>query len=142
MTIQELPHTGHPLADTAARFVWLLPLLPLLGFVINGSLALSAVWKTGPADPSAGGHGHADAPAHAHHDDAHADVDHHVVRHKYAGIVNLVGPGVLVATFGLALAIFAAMAEGVWRSSGKEVSRSSRRLPALESPDILCEHRR
>ena len=110
MTIQELPHTGHPLADTAARFVWLLPLLPLLGFVINGSLALSAVWKTGPADPSAGGHGHADAPAHAHHDDAHADVDHHVVRHKYAGIVNLVGPGVLVATFGLALAIFAAMA--------------------------------
>ena len=103
MTIQELPHTGHPLADTAARFVWLLPLLPLLGFLINGSLALGAVWKTGPADPSAGGLDHA-------HDDAHADVDHHVARHKYAGIVSLVGPGVLVATFGLALAIFAAMA--------------------------------
>jgi NADH-quinone oxidoreductase subunit L len=111
MIIQELPHTGHPLADTAARFVWLLPLLPLLGFLINGSLAMSAVWKTGPSDPSAGGHDHAHDTAHdAHHDDAHADVDHHVVRHKYAGIVSLVGPGVLVATFGLALAIFAAMA--------------------------------
>jgi NADH-quinone oxidoreductase subunit L len=112
MTIQELPHTGHPLADTAARFVWLLPLLPLLGFLLNGSLALSAVWKTGPADPSAvvHDHGHADSHAAAHHDDAHADVDNPVVRHKYAGIVSLVGPGVLVATFGLALAIFAAMA--------------------------------
>ncbi len=110
MTIQELPHTGHPLADTAARFVWLLPLLPLLGFLINGSLALGAVWKTGPADPSAGGHDHAHHASHAAHDDAHADVDHHVARHKYAGIVSLVGPGVLVATFGLALAIFVAMA--------------------------------
>ena len=111
MPIQELPHTGHPLADTAARFVWLLPVLPLLGFLINGALALSAVWKTGPDDPSAAGHDHAahDA-AHLAHDDAHGDVAHHVVRHKYAGIASLVGPGVLVATFGLALAIFAAMA--------------------------------
>ena len=111
MPIQELPHTGHPLADTAARFVWLLPALPLLGFLINGALALSAVWKTGPDDPSAAGHDHgAHDAAHPAHDDAHAHGEHHVVRHKYAGIASLVGPGVLVVTFGLALAIFAAMA--------------------------------
>ena len=109
MMTQELPVTGHPLADTAARFVWLLPVLPLLGFVINGALSLSAVWKTGPADPSAAGHDHGDHAAHDHHDDAHADVDHHAVRHKYATLVSLIGPGVLIAAFGLALAIFAAM---------------------------------
>ena len=41
----QIPETGHPLADTVARFVWLLPLLPLLGFVVNGALALSAAAK-------------------------------------------------------------------------------------------------
>ena len=59
------PEGAHPLADTIARFVWMLPLLPLLGFLINGTLAMLAVAKTGPADPSADGHGadhgHADA---------------------------------------------------------------------------------
>jgi len=34
------PETGHPLADTVARFAWLLPVLPLLGFAINGFLSL------------------------------------------------------------------------------------------------------
>jgi hypothetical protein len=37
MLIQEVA-TTHPLAGTVARLVWLLPVLPLLGFVINGLL--------------------------------------------------------------------------------------------------------
>ena len=39
MLLQEAVHTAgsHPLAGTAAEWLWLIPLLPLLGFVINGS---------------------------------------------------------------------------------------------------------
>src|ERR1035437_6730013 len=62
----------------------------------------------GPADPSAAGHhgDHADEV----HDDAHISHDDHpTVRHRYAGLVSLIGPGVLVLAFGLAVAIFAAM---------------------------------
>ena len=44
---------AHPLSGTAARYVWLLPLLPLLGFVINGLLSLTSAFKLGPSDPSA-----------------------------------------------------------------------------------------
>ena len=100
---------AHPLAATAAQLVWLLPLLPLIGFLVNGSLSLFAAATLGPDDPSAAGHGHDDHAAHDAHDDhGHGD-DHHVVRHKYAGIVSLVGPGVLLAAFGLAVAIFFAM---------------------------------
>ncbi|MBA4072315.1 MAG: NADH-quinone oxidoreductase subunit L [Gemmatimonas sp.] len=103
-----IPEGAHPLAATVARLVWLLPLLPLLGFLINGTLAMLGVAKIGPADPSAnGGHGHGEVPGHA---DEHAHDDHgHPPRHKFAKIVSLVGPGVLVAAFALAVAIFAAM---------------------------------
>jgi NADH-quinone oxidoreductase subunit L len=107
---QEPIVTGHPLADTVAQYVWLLPVLPLIGFVLNGALSIKAAAKIGPSDPSAGGHGsdhHADD---ADHDDAHISHDDHpVVRHRYAGLVSLIGPGVLVAAFGLAVAIFVAM---------------------------------
>lgn len=95
--------TGHPLADTIARFAWLLPVLPLLGFVLNGILSLRAAAHPGPADPSAAGHGH-DAHAAHGHDDAH-----HAARHPAAGLVSLIGPGVLALTFVLALLIFNAM---------------------------------
>ena len=59
----------HPLAETAARYVGLLPLLPLAGFLVNGALSLIPAHKRGPADPSAAGHandsmGDAHAPAH------------------------------------------------------------------------------
>src|SRR5437764_969797 len=49
--------------------------------------------------------------AHAHDEDegAHGDDHHQVVRHRHAGLVSLVGPGVLVLAFGLALSIFMAM---------------------------------
>ena len=106
MMRQEPMPTGHPLADTAARFVWLLPVLPLLGFALNGALSMRAAAKLGPDDPSAtGDHGAGDQ-----HDDSHISHDDHpVVRHKYAGLVSLIGPAVLVIAFGLAVAIFAAM---------------------------------
>lgn len=101
----ELPATGHALADTVARFVWLLPLLPLLGFVLTGILSLRAAASIGPADPSAHEHG-----AHEHAAGSHDDHDaHHAARHPSAALVSLIGPGVLFLTFGLALLIFMAM---------------------------------
>jgi NADH-quinone oxidoreductase subunit L len=62
------------------RYVWLLPVLPLLGFLANGALSLLACH---------------DPPAAA--------------RHRYAKWVSLIGPGVLVLAFALAVGIFAAM---------------------------------
>jgi NADH-quinone oxidoreductase subunit L len=114
MLLQHAASVGsHPLSGTAASYVWLLPLLPLLGFVVNGLLSLKSAVHLGPSDPSAGhgdgGHG----GAHAAHDDtgggAHGDDHHEVARHRYAGLVSLIGPGVLIAAFGLAVAIFFAM---------------------------------
>jgi len=112
MLLQHAATAGaHPLEGTVASYVWLLPLLPLLGFVLNGLLSLTAAFRFAPDDPGAD-HG-TDAHPVAAHDDtgggAHGD-DHHVVqRHRYAGLVSLIGPGVLIAAFGLALAIFLAM---------------------------------
>lgn len=117
--------TGHPLADTVARFAWLIPVLPLLGFALNGFLSLRAAGKPGPADPSAAGHGHGHdittgglggsgdtghggTGGHGAHDD-HGD-DHHVpARHPAAGLVSIIGPAVLALSFGVALAVFFAM---------------------------------
>ncbi|MEK0430613.1 MAG: hypothetical protein RL139_417 [Gemmatimonadota bacterium] len=109
----ELPATGHPLGDTVARLAWLIPLLPLLGFVINGALALRAAAVPGPADPSAAGHGGHGTDDHAHGHDASHD-SHHAARHPAARLVSLIGPGVLLAAFGLAAATFVAM-----RSAGE-----------------------
>ncbi|HUX34645.1 MAG TPA: NADH-quinone oxidoreductase subunit L [Gemmatimonadaceae bacterium] len=96
----------HPLAGTIAAWMWALPLLPLLGFLINGALSLQSVARFGPADPGAGSHdAHDDAAA--GHDAGHGE--HAATRHRYAAITSIVGPGVLVAAFLLALAIFVAM---------------------------------
>jgi NADH-quinone oxidoreductase subunit L len=96
-----------------AEYVWLLPLLPLLGFLLNGLLSLASAYRAGPADPGADhGDGHGHAAAHAHDSStggAHGDDHHPVVRHRFAALTSLIGPGVLVLAFGLALAIFAAM---------------------------------
>ena len=106
----ELPTTGHPLGDTIARLAWLIPLLPLLGFVLNGALALRAAAVPGPADPSAAGHdAHAGQAHAAHGHDAHGHDAHHPARHPAAAIVSWIGPGVLFAAFGLAAATFLAM---------------------------------
>ncbi|MBX6330832.1 MAG: hypothetical protein IRY91_03180, partial [Gemmatimonadaceae bacterium] len=94
-----------PLSGTIAEYVWLLPILPLIGFVINGLLSLFTAYRAGPTDPSAG-HGDGD------HGDAHASQhdDHHTVtRHRFAGVVTIVGPLVLLASFVLAVAIYLAM---------------------------------
>ena len=96
MLIQEAIATTHPLAGTVARLVWLLPVLPLLGFVINGLLSVVSSARVGPADPDIGDEGEW--------------ADHRPVSpHKYAGIVSIVGPAVLVLSFLLAWAIFSAM---------------------------------
>ena len=102
MLLQEIAAAGaHPLTDTVARLAWLLPVLPLLGFVINGVLSLISAARIGPPDPDM-----SHAP-----DDSHSppSVPHAVAPHRYAGIVSIVGPGVLVLSFVLAWAIFAAM---------------------------------
>ncbi|HXE58934.1 MAG TPA: NADH-quinone oxidoreductase subunit L [Gemmatimonadales bacterium] len=62
---------GGSLAGTAADWVWLAAALPLLGFLVNGALAL---WRP-----------------------------------RAKGAVSVVGPAVLVAAFGVALAVFQAV---------------------------------
>ncbi|MEY2734327.1 MAG: hypothetical protein RL340_1386 [Gemmatimonadota bacterium] len=104
----DLSASGHPLGDTVAALAWLILLLPLLGFVANGLLSLTAAAHPGPADPSADhGHGHAHDAGHGGHDDH--DAGHHAARHPAARWVSLIGPGVLAAAFVLALATFVAM---------------------------------
>jgi NADH-quinone oxidoreductase subunit L len=104
---------SHPLSGTAAGYVWLLPLLPLLGFVANGLLSLTSAFRFGPADPGAHhGEGVHGSTAHPHDETgggAHLDDHHPVARHRYANLASLIGPGVLAASFFLALAMFAAM---------------------------------
>ena len=112
MLIQHAATAGaHPLSGTVADYVWLLPILPLLGFIANGLLSLVASVKFGPDDPSAD-HNAGSHDAHAGEHGAavaHGDDHHPVARHPYAFLASLIGPGVLVLTFGLALAMFAAM---------------------------------
>jgi NADH-quinone oxidoreductase subunit L len=108
LLLQEAPAAlAHPLSGSVAELIWLVPVLPLLGFFINGAISLVSAAKAGPPDPTAhhADHGHEspDHGAEAHHD------DHHPAAHRYAGIVSLVGPAVLWASFGLALAIFVAL---------------------------------
>ena len=55
---------NHPLSGTAAEWMWLLPILPLLGFVINGLLSLNSA-HFGPKDPN--------TPAHHPHSEAAAE---------------------------------------------------------------------
>src|SRR2546423_3708500 len=104
-----------PLSGTIADWVWLLPVLPLAGFVINGLLSLnSARW--GLAVPTRRDHhphplAAAEAPAISVAEKAGAaGDDHHAVkRHRWAGVTSAVGPGVLIASFLLALGIWQAM---------------------------------
>ena len=103
---------AHPLTGTVAEWVWLLPVLPLLGFLINGALSLAPAYHAGPEDPDMGhgdSHGDAASVSHAENAGAHGD-DHHPVKpHRYAGIVSIVGPLVLGLSFVLAWLIFGAM---------------------------------
>ncbi len=101
-TVASAASQAHPLSGTIAEWVWLLPVLPLAGFVINGLLSLSGA-HFGPSDPNTTGH-YPDAEAAV--SDDHATVK----RHRWAGLTSVVGPGVLILTFLLALGIWQAMA--------------------------------
>ena len=118
MLLQSIVDTAsqaHPLSGTVAEWVWLLPVLPLAGFVINGLLSLSGA-HLGPDDPNAPDHHPdslraAEAPATSHAEQAGpVGDDHHAVkRHRWAGVTSIVGPGVLILSFLLALGIWRAM---------------------------------
>ena len=101
----------HPLSGTVAEYLWLLPLLPLLGFVLNGLLSLASAYHRGPNDPGADHDAHVAVVTHDSPDahGAHGDDHHPVVRHRFATLTSLIGPGVLLLSFLLAAAIFAAM---------------------------------
>jgi NADH-quinone oxidoreductase subunit L len=100
----ETASTGaNALAGSAAEWLWVVPLLPLLGFLINGVLSLVSASHVGPDDPSA---------AHATHDvsqeaggTAHGH-DTHSMRHRFATVTSIVGPAVLVIAFLLSAVIF------------------------------------
>jgi len=105
----------HPLSGTVAEWVWLLPVLPLAGFVINGLLSLNSA-HFGPTDPNTPAHhphseGAAEAAALSHGEEAGAvgDDHHPVKRHRWATLTSIVGPGVLILAFFLALAIWQVM---------------------------------
>ncbi len=101
----------HPLQGTAASWLWAVPLLPFLGFLINGAFSIVSAYHAGPADPTlAHGDGHGDR--HGTHDEehgAHGDDHHQVKRHPFAMLTSIVGPGVLLLSFILTAAIFFAM---------------------------------
>ena len=99
---QAAEHATSPLAGTSAEWLWVVPLLPLLGFLINGALSLVPATKLGPADPNSGhAHGH-DSGHSAGHDDAHA----HPAKHRFATVSSIVGPAVLILAFALSAMIF------------------------------------
>jgi hypothetical protein len=85
MLLQEAAGAAHPLAGTLAEWIWLVPVLPFLGFIVNGLLSLLPATHMGP-DPSAAGHGH---ESHGHVTTGTTITI--VVRHKYANIVSPVG---------------------------------------------------
>ncbi len=108
-----VPGGAHPLTGSVAELVWLLPVLPLIGFVINGLISLFTSYHPGPADPSAP-HDH-DAPpsppghgASASHA-AHGHDDHQPRRSAWHVVVSIVGPLVLLLAFALGVAIFVAI---------------------------------
>jgi NADH-quinone oxidoreductase subunit L len=105
--VQEAAGAAHPLAGTLAEWIWLVPVLPFIGFIVNGLLSLLPATRMGPADPSAAGHDHGHAAGHADH--GHDD-HHHVARHPYHRIVSIVGPAVLGMAFAITLGIFGLLA--------------------------------
>jgi len=96
------------LAGTAAEWLWVVPLLPLAGFLINGLLAVVGAARFGPADPGAAHDAHGHAGGEHAHGGAHGDDHHPAARHRFATATSIIGPAVLILAFGLSLAIFLA----------------------------------
>ena len=111
MMLLQVAAETHALSGSIAEWVWLLPVLPLIGFLINGFLSLKPAYHPGPQDPDMGHHGDHEAAeiSHAENAGAHGDDHHAVMPHRYAGIVSIVGPLVLALSFALALAMWGAM---------------------------------
>ena len=107
LPVQEGAGAAHPLAGTIADLIWLVPVLPLIGFLVNGLLSLLPATHLGPADPSAAGHGHGHGEG-EHNDHGHDD-HHHTARHPYHRIVSLVGPAVLGIAFAITVGVFLAL---------------------------------
>jgi NADH-quinone oxidoreductase subunit L len=107
LPVQEAAGAAHPLAGTLAEWIWLLPVLPFIGFIVNGLLSLLPATHLGPADPSAAGHDHAHD---THGDHGTHDDPHHIARHKYHRIVSIVGPAVLGIAFAITMGIFGVLA--------------------------------
>ena len=76
----------HALSGSIAEWVWLLPVLPLIGFLINGFLSLKPAYHPGPQDPDMGHRGDHEAAeiSHAENAGAHGDDHHAVMPHRYA----------------------------------------------------------
>ena len=118
--LQAAAAATHPLDATAARWLWAVPLLPFLGFLINGALSIGAAYHAGPSDPALAhgdSHGNSHEAGTGHDPVGHGDTggdatgdDHHAVkRHRFAGLTSIVGAGVLVLAFALSVAIYLAM---------------------------------
>ena len=107
LPLQEAAGAAHPLAGTIADWIWLVPILPFIGFLVNGLLSLLPATHMGPADPSTAGHGHSHGQG-EHKEHGHDD-DHHAARHPYHRIVSLVGPAVLGIAFALTVGVFFAL---------------------------------
>ncbi|MGH7623850.1 MAG: NADH-quinone oxidoreductase subunit L, partial [Gemmatimonadaceae bacterium] len=96
----------NPLAGTIAERVWLLPILPLIGFVLNGLLSVTTAYHPGPADPTAAPH---DATHGGTARDSHADDHAPAPRHRHAWLVSIIGPASVALAFVVAVALFLAM---------------------------------
>ncbi len=108
MILQAADASGvHPLVGSVAELIWLVPLLPLLGFIINGLFALLPAYYAGPADPS-----HDPEAGHVHAGDA--AFEHGPPSDRWKRLTTIVGPLVLALSFLLAAIIFGAtLAPGV-----------------------------
>ena len=123
---------SHPLSGTVAELIWLVPLLPMLGFVVNGLLSLSSAYHVGPDDPSKDGHA-----GHTGHTGEFAAVQatHHGHRHRWEPVVTILGPAVLILSFLLSAAIAWTMfgrdaaapfiqTYGTWMPAGDQIGRA------------------
>jgi NADH-quinone oxidoreductase subunit L len=131
--------SAHPLDGTAAEWIWLVLMLPLIGAFINAFISGFSEWTPGPYDPDAKHWGRRGVGSHGEHisgvtsemralvEEAH-DAGHvesiqlsgeHLAadehdgplsdNHKWFLPVSIIGVGVMAGAFGLALSILLAM---------------------------------
>ncbi|HWZ60846.1 MAG TPA: NADH-quinone oxidoreductase subunit L [Gemmatimonadaceae bacterium] len=87
------------------NYIWAVPLLPLLGFVINGALSLFGAVHLGPADPS------------LPHEAREVALDHDPAEHgaptrpRFYTAVTIIGCLVVALAFALGVAIFVEMVQ-------------------------------